>query len=327
MACPGFSPICAATLDGEERLPGRLDHLQRAQDAQAVARPEAQRRRRIAPRELGVERLAVAALGRGTDALAHRLGHGRDVGEALDEGLEVKARAADQDRQAARGARLRQHRCGVAQIVSDGEVHRAVDMAVEPVRRLRLLLWGRSRGEDAQVAVDLHRIRVDDQAAEPRREVEGERRLARGGRACNEDGPSPVEHRNAVVLVATLISNPRAPAITDAVLREAGRALATDHRPHRLHGEIAADLLFDDDGGRRVAALRAALAGAPIDIVAQPAGQRRKRLFLADMDSTMIEQECIDELADTIGLKAEVAAISPRMARSVIAATSALRPT
>jgi phosphoserine phosphatase len=128
-----------------------------------------------------------------------------------------------------------------------------------------------------------------------------------------------------VVLVATLISNPRAPAITDAVLREAGRALATGHPPHRLHGEIAADLLFDGEGGRRLAALRAALTGAPIDIVAQPARQRRKRLFLADMDSTMIEQECIDELADYVGLKAEVAAITERAMRGEIAFEPALR--
>jgi phosphoserine phosphatase len=127
-----------------------------------------------------------------------------------------------------------------------------------------------------------------------------------------------------VVLVATLISNPRAPAITDAVLREASRALASGHPPHRLHGEIAADLLFDDEGGR-VAALRAALARAPIDIVAQPARQRRKRLFLADMDSTMIAQECIDELADYVGLKAEVAAITERAMRGEIAFEPALR--
>ncbi|HKG85774.1 MAG TPA: phosphoserine phosphatase SerB, partial [Beijerinckiaceae bacterium] len=128
-----------------------------------------------------------------------------------------------------------------------------------------------------------------------------------------------------MVLVATLISNPCAPAITDAVLRAAGRALATGHPPHRLHGEIAADLLFDDEGGRRVAALRAALAGAPIDIVAQPARQRRKLLFLADMDSTMIEQECIDELAGTLGLKDHVAAITERTMRGEIAFEPALR--
>ena len=76
---------------------------------------------------------------------------------------------------------------------------------------------------------------------------------------------------------------------------------------------------------RRLAALRAALTGAPIDIVAQPARQRRKRLFLADMDSTMIAQECIDELADYVGLKAEVAAITERAMRGEIAFEPALR--
>ena len=129
------------------------------------------------------------------------------------------------------------------------------------------------------------------------------------------------------MLVATLISNPRAPAITEAVLREARAALGTEHPVHRLHGEIAADLLFDGgDGAARAAALRAALAGEPIDVVVQPAGRhRRKRLFLADMDSTMIGQECIDELADTIGLKAEVAAITERAMRGEIAFEPALR--
>src|SRR5215204_6125000 len=72
-------------------------------------------------------------------------------------------------------------------------------------------------------------------------------------------------------------------------------------------------------------AARAALAGAPIDIVVQPARQRRKRLFLADMDSTMIEQECIDELADYVGLKAEVSAVTERAMRGEIAFEPALR--
>ena len=130
------------------------------------------------------------------------------------------------------------------------------------------------------------------------------------------------------MLVATLIANPRAPAITDAVLRAAGRALGTAHPAHRLHGEVAADLLLDEDGEgeARAAALRAALAGEPVDVVVQPAGRRRrKRLFLADMDSTMIGQECIDELADYVGLKSEVAAITERAMRGEIAFEPALR--
>jgi phosphoserine phosphatase len=128
-----------------------------------------------------------------------------------------------------------------------------------------------------------------------------------------------------VTLVATLISNPRAPAISEAVLREARAALGTGHPAHRLHGEIAVDVLFDDPDEGRSAALRAALGGQPIDIVVQPAKRRRKRLFLADMDSTMIEQECIDELADYVGLKREVATITERAMRGEIAFEPALR--
>ena len=64
--------------------------------------------------------------------------------------------------------------------------------------------------------------------------------------------------------------------------------------------------------------LRGLLAGRPIDVVVQREACRRKRLFLADMDSTMIGQECIDELADHVGLKAHVAAITERAMRGEI---------
>ena len=60
-------------------------------------------------------------------------------------------------------------------------------------------------------------------------------------------------------------------------------------------------------------------------MVVQPATNRRKKLFLADMDSTMIGQECIDELADFVGLKAHVAAITERAMRGEIAFEPALR--
>jgi phosphoserine phosphatase len=63
----------------------------------------------------------------------------------------------------------------------------------------------------------------------------------------------------------------------------------------------------------------------PIDVVVQPVSDRRKKLFLADMDSTMIGQECIDELADFAGLKAFVAAITERAMRGEIEFEPALR--
>jgi phosphoserine phosphatase len=59
--------------------------------------------------------------------------------------------------------------------------------------------------------------------------------------------------------------------------------------------------------------------------VVQPRIARRKKLLLADMDSTMIGQECIDELADFVGLKAHVAAITERAMRGEIEFEPALR--
>ena len=70
--------------------------------------------------------------------------------------------------------------------------------------------------------------------------------------------------------------------------------------------------------------LREAIGDAPVDVVVQPAGGRRKRLLLADMDSTMIGQECLDELADFVGQKARVAAITERAMRGEIAFEPAL---
>ncbi len=98
--------------------------------------------------------------------------------------------------------------------------------------------------------------------------------------------------------------------------------------PQWLCDEVAADIRFGD-GREDVAAmadrLREARADLPIDIVVQPQAVRRKRLFLADMDSTMIGQECVDELADFVGKKAHVAAITERAMRGEIAFEPALR--
>ena len=52
------------------------------------------------------------------------------------------------------------------------------------------------------------------------------------------------------------------------------------------------------------------LQGMGVDLVVQPSGGRRKKMLLADMDSTMIQQECIDELADEAGVGERVAAIT-----------------
>jgi phosphoserine phosphatase len=126
--------------------------------------------------------------------------------------------------------------------------------------------------------------------------------------------------------VATLIADPAAPSIGPDVLDAAKAALGGEVRVHPLHAGVAADLLFHaEEAAARETRLRQALAGQPIDIVVQPNRHRRRRLFLADMDSTMIGQECIDELADFVGLKREVSEITDRAMRGEIAFEPALR--
>ena len=136
-----------------------------------------------------------------------------------------------------------------------------------------------------------------------------------------------------MTFVATLISNPAAPSLDAAALERARRALPSAEAPTWLDLGIAADIPFT--GGREntqasdmralTEHVRATLAPAPIDVLLQPASGRRKRLFLADMDSTMIGQECIDELADYVGLKPQVAAITERAMRGEIEFAPALR--
>ncbi len=128
-------------------------------------------------------------------------------------------------------------------------------------------------------------------------------------------------------LVATLICNPANPAL-DSTVVDGARALLPEAGPaHWLFDEVAVDIPFN--GSQDVAAIVKRLGEArrdlPIDIVVQPRIDRRKKLFLADMDSTMIGQECIDELADFAGLKAHVAAITERAMRGEIAFEPALR--
>ncbi len=65
--------------------------------------------------------------------------------------------------------------------------------------------------------------------------------------------------------------------------------------------------------------------GAPVDWCVQPAEGRRKRLLVADMDSTIINVECLDELADYAGLKAEIAEITERAMRGELEFEGALR--
>ncbi|WP_295814915.1 phosphoserine phosphatase SerB [uncultured Nitratireductor sp.] len=126
-------------------------------------------------------------------------------------------------------------------------------------------------------------------------------------------------------LVATLISHPAARKLTPQVATMAMKAL--DASTIDWLGEnLSCDIVLKPglDANEAEKRLRHALAGAPIDVAVQEAEGRRKKMLIADMDSTMIDQECIDELAAELGLKDAVAAITSRAMNGEIAFEPAL---
>ena len=129
-----------------------------------------------------------------------------------------------------------------------------------------------------------------------------------------------------MALVATLIANPSNPVVTSALAEAAAKALDASGL-YWLADGIACDLVLRDgtDAAAAEALLRQTVAGQPIDIAIQDQDTRRKKILIADMDSTMIGQECIDELAAEVGLKDKVSTITARAMNGEIAFEPALR--
>lgn len=125
------------------------------------------------------------------------------------------------------------------------------------------------------------------------------------------------------MLTATLIAAGR---LDDRLLDRALGLLREHDATARFRGWIdegdAADLTVSADAQP----VRWALESLPeVDIVVQPEEPRFRKLLVADMDSTIIGQECIDELADFAGLKREVAEITERAMQGKIDFKAALR--
>ena len=114
---------------------------------------------------------------------------------------------------------------------------------------------------------------------------------------------------------------PRAVAAARSALAEIG-VRVNDERPL---GPGALDLPVEADLAAARTASAAALVGHAVDLCVQPAEGRRKRLLVADMDSTIIGCECVDELAAYAGVGVQVAAITEAAMRGEIAFEPALR--
>jgi len=87
----------------------------------------------------------------------------------------------------------------------------------------------------------------------------------------------------------------------------------------------ALEIAFNHDPAQVLERARRHFATQPVDVNVLPAANRRKKLLIADMDSTIIDCECLDELADMAGIKAKVSAITERAMRGELDFAAALR--
>lgn len=136
-------------------------------------------------------------------------------------------------------------------------------------------------------------------------------------------GGSGGMHRESYVL--TLIANPSAGAVLDDLMARLVAALPGAGVPDWLADGIACDLpLATDDPRSAEPATRALIGAAPIDLLVQPAVGRRKRVLVADMELTIIENEMLDELAEFVGMRDHVADITRRAMNGELDFTAAL---
>ncbi|QQR40211.1 phosphoserine phosphatase SerB [Devosia rhizoryzae] len=121
--------------------------------------------------------------------------------------------------------------------------------------------------------------------------------------------------------VLSLIANPADseldPALAAMVVEATGGEL------NWLNHSVACDIL-EPKAPDALALARDIISQRRVDANLLPTEGRRKALLIADMDSTMIEQECIDELADALGIKPQVAEITDRAMRGELDFAQAL---
>ncbi len=113
---------------------------------------------------------------------------------------------------------------------------------------------------------------------------------------------------HVVTLIGSPLDRATVEALRDAWGGGAARWLSVEHAAEFSVERVPPDAAAAGDG----------LRGIGVDLAVQPQANRRRRVLLADMDSTMIGQECIDELADMAGVGVRVAEITARAMRGEI---------
>jgi phosphoserine phosphatase len=352
----GIEPVprgCEQKLDKAIRrrrvgpaLPCRKWHARRADDlvgpheALPVARKETPSALWVEQRQPLAERGAAETSMKLDRLSADLFGDLRDWRQPLLERVDVEAGAADQNRQPpgrGDGGDLVQRQ---RPPVGDGTALGGVEKTVEPMRRALLGSTVGTRRQDAEIAIDLQAVGVDDGPAERVRQLERKRRFATRGRTGDDqDGrllvricarrlvasmPSGVGGRS-MRMVLTLIAGVAGRSSLPRIASGIAEALGSVGQPVWLAPEEACDLVLEGaNPAQAEEKARALIKGAAIDVLVQPAAGRRKQLLAADLEATIIENEMLDEIAKPLGLSAQVSETTRRAMNGEIDFTAAL---
>lgn len=125
----------------------------------------------------------------------------------------------------------------------------------------------------------------------------------------------------------TLIGNIRSEPLERVHIKRVIQCLGTTCKEDWLTENEACDIFIESTHTAAAIANQArdALSGSAIDAVCTSAEGRRKKIFISDMDSTVINQECIDELGDAIGLGSQIKEITAAVVSGEISFSNALR--
>ena len=129
--------------------------------------------------------------------------------------------------------------------------------------------------------------------------------------------------KDTAMFTATLLTSPARPVLDRALVESVRNAWGGGDAVW-LDPGVAAEFAVQAMPANRWDVWQS-LQGLGIDLLVQPSTGRRKRLLIADMDSTMIQQECIDELADEAGVGTHVAGITARAMSGELEFEEALR--
>lgn len=264
------------------------------------------------------------------------IGH---LDQPFDQGAHIHARPATQDRQSPASPRLFHRRQRLLAPPGHAARHRGVQHAIQSMGCDVFVFSCGTRGQNAQIAIDLHGISIDDMAAKSYSQFQRESRLAgtsrsrhnqtyRGRRHGHSLPQLPMSLRATMSFpyALTLVADRTATTLTHEVIDIACHMLKGG-APVVLSPGEAVDIPCPGPvpGAPTAATLRTIFARHKVDALLVKTRGRRKAVLVADMDSTIIANETLDDIAAHLGVGEEVRLITEASMNGEIDFESALR--